>query len=234
MSEPAKVVLTKAAPSVSLDKHGVTSGLIRVNLNWSAAGAGPSGSGASAAASAPGRRAGLGGLLGRARDALRASAAASADLDLGCMITYRDGRKTAVQAVGDSFGALDEYPYVALDRDDRTGAVAAGENLSVNLAHRAEFAKLLLFVYIYEGRRDFRGLDAVVTLTSAAGDRFEVALDDCPPQAHACAIALIKQQKGELIVQREVRWFTPADGPGVQDVISRAYRLGMKWTPGRK
>ncbi|MCY0948297.1 hypothetical protein [Streptomyces sp. H27-S2] len=34
MAKPSTVNLTKAAPTVSLDKHGVTSGLIKVNLNW--------------------------------------------------------------------------------------------------------------------------------------------------------------------------------------------------------
>ncbi|MCY0940280.1 hypothetical protein [Streptomyces antarcticus] len=34
MAKPSAVNLTKAAPTVSLDKHGVTSRLIKVNLNW--------------------------------------------------------------------------------------------------------------------------------------------------------------------------------------------------------
>jgi uncharacterized protein involved in tellurium resistance len=168
------------------------------------------------------------------RASLRASAARDVDLDLGCMIRCSDGSKTVVQALGNAFGAVDRFPYVALDADDRTGTRAAGENLVINLDHQAEFSKLLLFVYIYSGSGDFRGLDAVVTLASDRGDRFEVRLDECPPQGHACAIALIKRQKAELVVQREVRWFTPQDGPAIHDVISRAYRLGMKWTPGRK
>ncbi len=165
---------------------------------------------------------------------MRSAAARKVDLDLGCMIRCTDGSKTVVQALGNAFGAVDRFPYVALDADDRTGSRETGENLVINLDHQAEFQKLLLFVYIYEGSGDFRNLDAVVTLTSDRGDRFRVVLDECPPQAHACAIALIKRQKGELVIGREVRWFTPADGPGVQDVISRTYRLGMKWTPGRK
>ncbi|RPE33832.1 hypothetical protein [Kitasatospora cineracea] len=217
------VVLTKASPTVSLDKHGVTSGLIRVNLNWT-----------SAQAAARQKAGEARGILRRMRASLQAAAVKDVDLDLGCMIRFSDGRKTVVQALGNSFGSADHFPYVALDADDRTGARATGENLVINLDHQAEFSKLLLFVYIYEGSGDFRGLDAVVTLTSDRGDQFEVRLDECPPQAHACAIALIKRQKGELVVGREVRWFTPKDGPGIQDVISRAYRLGMKWTPGRK
>ncbi|MFE4600447.1 hypothetical protein ACFRKE_06275 [Kitasatospora indigofera] len=217
------VVLTKSSPTVSLDKHGVTSGLIRVNLNWT-----------SARAAAQQKAGEARGLIRRMRASLQAGSVKDVDLDLGCMIRFSDGSKTVVQALGDSFGAVGHFPYVALDADDRTGARAAGENLVINLDHQAEFSKLLLFVYIYEGSGDFRGLDAVVTLTSDRGDRFEVRLDECPPQARACAIALIKRQKGELVIGREVRWFTPQDGPGIQDVISRAYRLGMKWTPGRK
>ncbi|MFF3860647.1 hypothetical protein [Streptomyces sp. NPDC002209] len=223
MTEPRSVILTKAAPAVSLDKHGVTSGLIRVNLNWT-----------SPRAAARREAQTARGLFGRLRGALRAGAAADVDLDLGCMIVCRDGSKTVVQALGNAFGAVDDFPFVALDADDRTGARDAGENLVINLDHQAEFSKLLLFVYIYEGLADFRGLDAVVTLSSPRGDRFEVRLDECPPRARSCAIALIKRRKDELMVNREVRWFTPEDGPGVQDVISRAYRLGMKWTPGTK
>ncbi|MEU3776833.1 hypothetical protein AB0F11_27220 [Streptomyces sp. NPDC032472] len=223
MAEPTTVSLTKASPTVSLDKHGVTSGLIRVNLNWTS----PRAAAERAADEARG-------LFGRIRASLRAATARTVDLDLGCMIRCTDGTKTVVQALGNAFGAVNRFPYVALDSDDRTGAHAAGENLVINLDHQAEFQKLLLFVYIYDGSGDFRGLDAVVTLTSDRGDRFQVDLDGCPPQAHACAIALIKRQKGELVIGREVRWFTPQDGPGIQDVISRAYRLGMKWTPGTK
>ncbi|WP_239516178.1 MULTISPECIES: hypothetical protein [unclassified Streptomyces] len=174
------------------------------------------------------------GLFRRIRSSLRTSAAKDVDLDLGCMIKCRDGSKTVVQALGNAFGAVDSFPYVALDSDDRTGTSTAGENLVINLDHQDVFSKLLLFVYIYDGAGDFAGLDAVVTLTSDRGDSFEVRLDECPPQAHACAIALVKRQGRELVVGREVRWFTPQDGPGVQDVISRAYRLGIKWNPGRK
>lgn len=144
------------------------------------------------------------------------------------MIRCTDGSKTVVQALGNAFGAVDRFPYLALDADDRTGARETGENLVINLGHQAEFQKLLLFVYVYQGSGDCRCLDAVVTLTSDRGARFRVLADEFPPQAQACAITLIKRQKGEVVIGREVRWFTPQGGPGVQDVISRAYRLGMK------
>ncbi|AUG80752.1 hypothetical protein CFP65_6083 [Kitasatospora sp. MMS16-BH015] len=219
----APVILTKGSPTVSLAKHGAASGLIRVNLNW-----------ASPKTAAERRATEATGFFGRMKASLRAGAAKEVDLDLGCMILLADGGKTVVQALGNSFGSVHGYPYVALDADDRTGASAGGENLVINLDHQAEFKKLLLFVYIYGGSGDFRGLDAVTSLVSDRGDRFEVHLDDSPPGARGCAIALIKRQRGELVVEREVRWFTPQQGVSVHEAISRAYRLGMSWTPGRK
>ncbi|WNI16454.1 hypothetical protein [Actinacidiphila sp. ITFR-21] len=222
-AEPGPVILTKSSPTVSLDKHGVTSGLIRVNLNWTSP---------RAAALEQARQAR--GLLGKVRASLQTAAVRDADLDLGCMIGFADGDTAVVQALGNAFGALDRPPYVHLDGDDRTGGAAAGENLTISLNQQEKFAKLLLFVYIYEGSGDFRGLEAKVTLTSDKGDRFEVHLDDSPPQANACAIALITREKGELVIEREVRWFTPQRGAGIQQVISKTYEFPIEWTPGRK
>ena len=217
------VVLTKEAPKVSLDTHGVTSGLIKVQLNWT-----------SPRAAAEEEKRQAQGLWRKLRASARAGATQDVDLDLGCMIEFRDGRKSVVQALGNLFGASDQFPYVALDGDDRTGARTAGENMAINLNHQAEFSKLLLYVYIYEGSADFSGLDAVVTLTADGGDRFEVHLDECPPNAHACAIALIRHQENELVIDREVRWFTRQDGAGVQKLISEAYDFGIQWKPARK
>lgn len=44
-----------------------------------------------------------------------------------------------------------------------------------------------------------------------------------------CAIALIKNEKKELTVTREVRYIN-----GTQTEISKAYRWGLKWSTGRK
>jgi tellurite resistance protein TerA len=221
--EPGPVILTKSSPTVSLTKHGVTSGLIRVNLNWTS----PRAAAANQAKQARG-------LLAKARATLQTASARDVDLDLGCMISFSDGGTAVVQALGNAFGTLDKPPYVHLDADDRTGGLETGENLAINLDHQERFSKLLLFVYIYDGSGDFRGLDAKVTLAPDKGDCFEVLLDDCPPGANACAIAVIEREKDELVVKREVRWFTPQDGAGIQQVISKTYEFPIEWTPGRK
>ncbi|MFB7262204.1 hypothetical protein ACFCXH_08570 [Streptomyces nojiriensis] len=79
MTKPATVNLPKTSPTVSLDKHGATSGLIKVNLNWTSPQA--------AAQRAAGETCGL---FGRLRASLRSIAARKVDLDLGCMIRCTD------------------------------------------------------------------------------------------------------------------------------------------------
>ena len=95
------VVLTKAAPAVSLQKSG--GGLLRVNLNWNARPTEPRG--------------------------FFQKAEPSLDLDLGCLYEFTDGTKGVVQALGNAFTAGDRTvrtPIIRLDGDDRSGAVAGG------------------------------------------------------------------------------------------------------------
>ena len=48
------------------------------------------------------------------------------DLDLGCLYELNDGRKGAVQALGNAFGSLTNPPFISLDGDDRTGDSVGG------------------------------------------------------------------------------------------------------------
>ncbi|GGW42756.1 hypothetical protein GCM10010503_19060 [Streptomyces lucensis JCM 4490] len=206
----SKVTLTKAAPSVSLTKQGGTSGTMRVNLNWQTRRQ-PAG---------PGRRWG-----GRQGDL---------DLDLGALYELADGRKGVVQALGNAFGALHRPPYIHLDGDDRTGAVAAGENLTVNLDHRHDFRRILVFVTIYEGAASFADLHATVTLRPQHGAPVDFSLDECTVPSTVCALALITHTGGDVVVRREARYLVPERGVSPQRTVDRAYGWGMNWTPGRK
>ncbi|MGW8378830.1 hypothetical protein [Streptomyces sp. ODS28] len=94
MAKQEAVILTKSAPAVSLHKQGVTSGLIRGNLNWT-----------SPRALAERDVQEARGPLRRMRASARAATAGEAALDLGCMIRRTDGTKTVVQALGNAFGA---------------------------------------------------------------------------------------------------------------------------------
>lgn len=208
-----KVTLTKQAPSVSLAKQGGTSGAMRVNLNWQV------------------RKQFSG--WGSKKD--RAVALhADLDLDLCALYELSDGSKGVVQALGNAFGSLYQPPYIHLDGDDRTGAVETGENLTINLDHRHGFRRILIFVTIYEGARSFADLHATVTLQPQNGAPVEFFLDECTVPSTVCALALITNSGGDLIVQREARYLVPERGISPQRTIDHAYGWGMNWTPGRK
>ncbi|KOX04509.1 Tellurium resistance [Streptomyces sp. NRRL B-1140] len=208
-----KVTLTKAAPSVSLTKQGGTSGALHVNLNWEV------------------RKqfSGWSGKLGRPT-----AMHSDLDLDLCALYELTDGSKGVVQALGNSFGALHRPPYIHLDGDDRTGAVSSGENLTVNLDHKNAFRRVLVFVTIYEGARSFADLHASVTLRPEHGAPIEFSLDECTVPSLVCALALITNTGGDLVVQREARYLVPERGVSPQRTVDHAYGWGMNWTPGRK
>ncbi|MFI1675645.1 TerD family protein [Streptomyces sp. NPDC020607] len=208
-----KVTLTKDAPSVSLTKQGGTSGGMRVNLNWEV------------------RKQfkGWGAKLGRA-----VAMHADLDLDLCALYELTDGRKGVVQALGNAFGAIDQPPYILLDGDDRTGAVATGENLTVNLDHIKDFRRIVIFVTIYEGARSFADLNATVTLQPQHGAPIDFSLDECTVPSTVCALALLTNNGGDLVVQREARYLVPDRGVSPQRTMDHAYGWGMNWTPGRK
>ncbi|MFJ3662706.1 TerD family protein [Streptomyces sp. NPDC090119] len=206
--QPAKVTLTKAAPSVSLAKQGGTSGVMRVNLNWQT----------------------------RKRVTGRHRGAGPGDLDLDLCALYElsDGRKGVVQALGNAFGALDRPPFIHLDGDDRTGATANGENLTISLDHKDQLRRVLVFVTIYEGASSFADLHATVTLRPQHGAPIDFSLDECTVPSTVCALALITDTGGDLVVRREARYLVPERGVSPQRTVDRAYGWGMNWTPGRK
>ncbi|WP_256340386.1 TerD family protein [Streptomyces sp. 2231.1] len=206
----SKVTLTKAAPSVSLAKQGGTSGNMRVNLNWQTRKQTQS----------------WGGRWGARQS--------DVDLDLCALYELTDGRKGVVQALGNAFGSLHEPPYIHLDGDDRTGAVTSGENLTVNLDRTRDFRRILVFVTIYEGASSFADLHATVTLQPQHGAPIDFSLDECTVPSTVCALALITNTGGDLVVQREARYLVPDRGVSPQRTVDRAYGWGMNWTPGRK
>ena len=211
----SKVSLTKSAPSVSLTKTAGTTGVLRVNLNWN---------------SRPGGGGGGGGFLKRLASAAGGGAI---DLDLGCLYEYADGSKGVIQALGNAFRgqhSLGNGQSIAwLDGDDRSGRNTGGENLLVDLQHTQQIRRILVFALIYEGVPNWGQAEAVVTMFPANGPQIEVRLDEHDPRARICAIALIQNQGGQLVVNREVRYVH-----GGQDVLDRTYGWGMDWTPGRK
>ncbi|GGT93306.1 hypothetical protein GCM10010272_42710 [Streptomyces lateritius] len=208
-----KVTLTKESPTVSLAKQGGTFGVMRVNLNWQTR------------EQFTGRAAKLGRTVAQHADL---------DLDLCALYELTDGRKGVVQALGNAFGSLHQVPYIHLDGDDRTGALTAGENLTINLDHKDKLRRVLVFVTIYAGARGFADLHATVTLQPQHGAAVDFSLDDCTVPSTVCALALLSRENGDLVVRREAGCLVPQRGISPQRTVDQAYGRGMNWTPGRK
>ncbi|QRI77106.1 MULTISPECIES: tellurium resistance protein [Rhodococcus] len=207
----SKISLTKAAPTVGLAKSGAERGITQVNLNWSQGGS-----------PTPRKQGFLAKLTGGATGR-------GIDLDLACLYELADGSKGVVQALGNSFGALEKPPFIALDGDDRTGAVSGGETMRIDLGQPERFRRILIFAMIYEGAPNWAAVDGVVTLTPPSGPQIEVRLDSPNNGARICAIAMLQNTGREISVSRLVEYVD-----GSQSDLDRAYGWGMNWAPGRK
>lgn len=204
----SKVTLTKERKSIDLAKKPASGGgygEVRINLNWNRNQAAPSGGG---------------GFFGFGKPK-------GVDLDLGCLFELADGRKGAVQALGDSFGYFDGPPYVQLSADDRTGQSADGEWLRINGRHWDEIRRVLVYAFIYEGAPNWAATDGVVTVYAPDQPPIEVRLDETSNMG-MCAVTLIENAGGQMRISRKVEYFQN------HKPMDEAFGWGMRWTRGSK
>lgn len=191
---------------VSLEKKSSTGlGEILVNLNWN---------------SRPVKQGFLSSILGGSK---------GIDLDLGCLYELKNGQKGAVQALGNSFGSLNQTPYISLDGDDRTGAAAAGENLRINGNKLSEFKRILVYTFIYEGVANWQQADAVVTIKYPGAEDIIVKMDTFNSSNIMCGLALFENQNDQTFsVEKIVQFYNG------HQALDKAFNWGMQWKAGRK
>ena len=151
------------------------------------------------------------------------------DLDLGCLYEMKDGRKGAVQALGNSFGSLINPPYISLDGDDRTGASLDGENLRINGNQIKDFKRILVYTFIYEGVANWQQADAKVTIKYPGAEDIIVKMDEFNSSQIMCALALFENVNDETFSVQKLNQFYQGHA-----AMDRAFGWGMKWTPGKK
>ncbi|MGN0605993.1 MAG: TerD family protein [Oscillospiraceae bacterium] len=194
-----KIELRKGQ-KVNLQKTGKNLGEILINLNWSQ----------------PKRS-----FFSFGSDAI--------DLDLGCLYELKDGTKGCVQALGNSFGRLDAPPFIALDGDDRTGAVASGENLRINGNNISKIKKVLVYTFIYEGAANWKEADGIVTVKCPGSPEIIVKMDEYVTDRTMCAIAMLENLNDETFsVEKLIRFFSG------HSEMDRHFHWNMKWVRGRK
>ncbi len=199
-----KITLEKKGSSISLEKKGQGFEELVINLNWNQCGS--SGKG----------------FFGRL------TGGGKIDLDLGCLFKLRDGRAGAVQALGDSFGSLQQPPYIQLMGDDRSGASAQGEFLRINGRQWAQLEKVVVFAFIYEGAPNWAETDAVVTIQTPGQPTLEIRLDSHHRDHRMCALAMLENQGGNIKVTKLVEYFRD------HRFLDEAYGFGLRWVAGSK
>lgn len=204
--KPKKIELRKGQ-KVNLVKSEKGFGEIVINLNWS-----------QPPQSAPS------GFF----DRIFGSSNKGIDLDLGCLYELQNGDKGAIQALGKNFGSLRDAPYIALDGDDRTGAVAAGETIRVNGKFADKIKRILVYTFIYDGVANWRQADGVVTVKCSGSPDIIVRMDDYGSDKLLCGIALIENTGNTFSVEKVVEFFDS------QSLLDQAFNWGLRWSAGRK
>ncbi len=198
-----KITLEKRGNRVSLEKRdNAGHGEILVNLNWT---------------QPPAKQGFFAGLRSN-----------KIDLDLGCLFELKDGSKSAVQALGNTFGDYRNPPYIALDADDRSGSRSQGENLRINGQHWDDIERVLVYAFIYEGAPNWAEADALITIKTPGQPEIEIRLDSHRNDLPMCAIALLENQGGSVQITKLVDYHR-----GHRDV-DEAHHWGLQWQRGSK
>ncbi len=199
---PPKKVELRKGQKISLVKKGSALGEIVINLNWSQ----------------PERKSGFFGIFTNR----------GIDLDLACLFELKDGKIGAIQALGNHFGELNYPPYIALDGDDRTGAVAEGETIRVNGKFADKIKRILIYTFIYQGAANWEEAKGVVTVKCPGSPELIVRMDEYGSKKHTCAIALLENVGGTFSVEKIIEFFDDSEQ------MDRAFDWGLRWTIGRK
>lgn len=148
------------------------------------------------------------------------------DLDLGCFYLLDNGQKGVIQPLGGNFGAKNHSPYIFLDKDDRSGAAADGENLYL---YRPESLLLVVvFAFIYEGASGFRDVNGRMRLRDQFDNEILVPLDNPAADRTFCAICTIQKADGGMVITKEERYFRD------HREADEHYGFGFNWVSGSK
>ena len=192
----------KKGQKINLSKQGGSIGEVLINLNWSQP---------------------------ELKRGFFTSQVDGIDLDLGCLFELQDGRKGAVQALGNAFGSLSNPPYISLDGDDRTGTSTEGENLRINGAMIPRIKRVLVYTFIYEGAANWQEAKGIVTVKCPGNQDIIVRMDEYGSQKTMCAIALLENKTGDtLSIEKVVQFFRG------HEEMDRAFGWGLRWVAGHK
>lgn len=202
-----KITLDKTNNRINLTKQASGFGEIRINLNWNQQASKPAG-----------------GFF----EKLKGSKESRVDLDLGCFFEMKDGSKGVIQALGNCFGQLHDFPYMQLAADDRTGSRTDGEWLTINGQHWDKVQRIIIFAFIYEGVPNWAATDGTVTIYVPEQAPIEIRLQEGNNQLRMCGIAELVNRQGNIEVSRKVNYVA-----GHRE-LDNLFGFGLRWRAGSK
>ncbi|MEM7617826.1 MAG: Tellurium resistance protein TerA [Pseudomonadota bacterium] len=161
--------------------------------------------------------------------ATRTKKSSGVDLDLGCLYELQNGKRGAIQAFGDNYGALDQAPFVHLSGDERTGdAEGEDELITVNGAQWAEIKKIVIYIYIYSGADNWQAVKPQIQVRVPGEKTMVVSLHAKREELALCAVASIENIRQGIKMTNHLEYF-----PGHSE-MDRAFGFGLDWDEGQK
>ena len=151
------------------------------------------------------------------------------DLDVGCLYELNNGKRGSIQAFGRVFGALEEEPYIKLNRDERTGETDGEDELiKVNGRQWSQFKRILIYVYIYEGADNWDAVRPQIQVRVPEEKPMVVTLNARKEELALCAVAGLENIRGGIKMTNFMEYF-----PGHAE-MDRAFGYGLDWAEGQK
>lgn len=160
---------------------------------------------------------------------LNKKVAVNIDLDLGILYEFKDGRRGAVQALGKQMGRFEEFPYLSLSGDEQTGDKEGDdEYIRLNTKYWSEFKRVLIYVYIYRGAKEWGDVAPQVHIHIPQQPKMVVSLTSMQKGLGVCAVAEIENARGGLKITNYSEYFAG------QAEMDRAFGYGIEWIDGHK
>lgn len=151
------------------------------------------------------------------------------DLDLGCLFELKNGQRGAIQAFGNLYGSYDQEPFIQLSGDERTGeARDDDETITINGARWNEIERLLVYIYIYDGARDWGQIAPQIQVRIPGQKPMVVSIASQHRDLGLCAIAGLVNVRGGISLTNHTEYFA---GHAEMD---RAFGYGLEWADGQK
>jgi tellurite resistance protein TerA len=165
-------------------------------------------------------------LLGKKKPILKAQ---GVDLDLGCLYELKNGKRGAIQAFGDNYGAFKHAPFIELSGDERTGdAEGEDELITINGAQWNEISKIVIYIYIYSGADSWQAVKPQIQVRVPGEKPMIVSLHAKRQELALCAVASLENIRKGIKMTNHLEYF-----PGHAE-MDRAFGFGLDWDDGQK